>query len=313
MNTLKVGLKNGLQTTWALGKVIFPITLIMTILSYTAVFDQLIHWISPAMHWLGLPGEAAVPLVFANCLNLYAGIGAVLSLDLTVKSVLILAVMMSFSHNLFIESGVAAKVGVRLWVMFAVRIGLAIVSAILIANFWDGGGDMAEYGMLSSSETTDPVGWMIVWSGIEKAIAGIIQLAVIVIPLMIFIQFLKDRQWLKVFSSWMAPITRALGMSSKTSTTLAAGLLFGLAYGSGVMIQAVKDDGVDRRSLYLAFIFLVSCHAVIEDTLVFVPLGIPVWPLLLIRFVVAVILTGAIAFVWNRKRPATKQAKASSY
>jgi len=82
---------------------------------------------------------------------------------------------------------------------------------------------------------------------------------------------------------------------------MAAGLFFGLAYGAGVMIQAVKEDGVSQKDLTLAFIFLVACHAVVEDTLIFVPLGIPVWPLFLIRLGVAIILTLIVGTVWKRK------------
>lgn len=117
---------------------------------------------------------------------------------------------------------------------------------------------------------------------------------------MVVVQIMKDKQWLAVFSRWMAPATRALGMKENTSTTMAAGLLIGLAYGAGVMIQAVKEDGVSKKDVTLAFIFLVACHAVIEDTLIFIPLGIPVLPLLLIRLGVAILLTIAVAFIWNR-------------
>jgi hypothetical protein len=66
------------------------------------------------------------------------------------------------------------------------------------------------------------------------------------------------------------------------------------------MMQAAKEDGVSKKDLYLAFIFLVSCHAVVEDTLVFVPLGIPVLPLLVIRVVTAVVLTISVAYIWNK-------------
>ena len=76
--------------------------------------------------------------------------------------------------------------------------------------------------------------------------------------------------------------------------------MFGLAYGAGVMIQAVKDDGVSKKDVTLAFIFLVACHAVVEDTLIFIPLGIPVLPLLMIRLVTAIILTLIVAAVWKR-------------
>ena len=76
--------------------------------------------------------------------------------------------------------------------------------------------------------------------------------------------------------------------------------MFGLAYGAGVMIQAVKEDGVSKKDVTLAFIFLVACHAVVEDTLIFIPLGIPVLPLLMIRLVTAIILTLIVAAVWKR-------------
>ncbi len=84
------------------------------------------------------------------------------------------------------------------------------------------------------------------------------QFAIIVIPLMMIIQIMKDLKWMDVFSRWMAPVTRALGMNANTSTTMVTGLVVGLAYGAGVMIQAVKEEGVSKRDVTIAFIFL-SC------------------------------------------------------
>ncbi|MDM5315188.1 nucleoside recognition domain-containing protein [Fictibacillus sp. b24] len=301
METLKKGTLAGLKTTWTLGKIIFPVTLIITLLSHTPVLDWLISVLSPAMKWIGLPGEAAIPLVLGNFLNLYAGIGGILTLDsLTVQDVFILAVMLSFSHNLFIESGVAASVGIKLWVILLVRIGLALFSAFMINLLWDGGTEKAQYGFISKPEAA-PNGWgEITLTALEKASLGILQLALIVIPLMIIMQYMKDKGWLNKFSNWMAPAMKLLGMKENTSMTMAAGLTIGLAYGAGVMMQAAKEDGVSKKDLYLAFIFLVSCHAVVEDTLVFVPLGIPVLPLLIIRVVTAIVLTVVVAYFWNR-------------
>ncbi|MEH7390729.1 nucleoside recognition domain-containing protein [Bacillus sp. JJ1474] len=300
LESSKKGIKAGLKTTWTLGKVIFPVTLIVAILQHTPVLPWIIKLITPLMNLIGLPGDAAIPLVLGNMLNLFAGIGAILTLDLTVKEVFIIAVMLSFSHNLLIESSVAAKVGVKLWIIVAVRVGLAIISAIAINLVWQGGSEIAKYGMIPVKEE-ELSGWTaILLDALQKAGLGILQLAIIVIPLMIVIQFLKDLNWLAVFSKWMAPVTKALGMKENTSTTLAAGLLFGLAFGAGVMIQAVKEDGVSKKDVTIAFIFLVACHAVVEDTLIFVPLGIPVLPHLLIRLGVAILLTLIVSFIWNR-------------
>ncbi|WP_313804433.1 nucleoside recognition domain-containing protein [Cytobacillus sp.] len=296
----KKGIVVGLNTTWTLGKIIFPVTLIVALLQHTPVLPWVIKLITPLMNLIGLSGDTAIPLVLGNFLNLYAAIGAILTLDLTVKEVFIVAVMLSFSHNMLIESSVAVKVGVKLWIGVAVRMGLALISAIVINLVWQGGSEIAKYGMIPAKEE-EVTGWLaILMDALQKAGLGIFQLAIIVIPLMIVIQILKDLKWLAVFSKWMAPVTRMLGMKENTSTTLAAGLLFGLAYGAGVMIQAVKEDGVSKKDVTIAFVFLVACHAVVEDTLIFVPLGIPVLPLLFIRLGVAILLTLIVAFIWNR-------------
>lgn len=138
----------GLNTTWALGKVIFPVTLIVSILQYTPILPWIIELITPLMSMLGLSGDAAIPLVIGNFLNLYAAIGAILTLDLTVKEIFIIAVMLSFSHNMLVESSVALKVGVKLWIIVLVRLGLAFISAVVINLVWNGGSEIAHYGMV---------------------------------------------------------------------------------------------------------------------------------------------------------------------
>lgn len=305
MSTFKKGLLSGGKTAWSLSKVIFPITFIVTILQFTPILPWLIELIEPLMGILGLSGEAAIPLVLGNFLNLYAGIAGILSVELTVKEVFILAVMLSFSHNIFIETGVALKVGVKLWVVLAVRFGLAIFSAIMIRFLWNGGGEIAKYGFLPA-ESPEPNGWgEILLLGLEKASLGILQLLIIVIPLMIIVQYLRDFHWLDKLSGWLAPLTKVIGVKPNAAMTLVAGLVIGLAYGAGLMIQAVKEDGVSKKDATLCFIFLVACHAVIEDTLIFVPLGIPILPLLIIRVVTAFVLTMIVAYFWNRSEQKT--------
>ncbi len=300
LQSTKTGFFVGLKTVWALGKIIFPVALIVALLQHTPVLPWVIKLITPLMGIFGLSGDAAIPLVLGNFLNLYAAIGAMLTIDLTVKEVFIIAVMLSFSHNMFVESSVAIKVGVKLWIALAVRIGLAIFSGMIINLVWQGGSERAQYGLVAAKEESVSGVIPILFEALQTAALGIVQLAMIVMPLMIVIQVLKDLQWLQVFSRWMAPVTKALGMKENTSTTLAAGLIFGLAYGAGVLIQAVKEDGVSKKDVTIAFIFLAACHAVVEDTLIFIPLGIPVLPLLLIRLVLAIVLTAIVVKIWNR-------------
>ena len=300
MSTLKTGFLTGLKTTWTLSKVIFPITLLIVILQYTPILPRVIDLVSPIMGIFGLRGDAAIPLVLGNMLNLYAGIAGILSMELTVKEVFILAVMLSFSHNMFIETGVALRVGVKLWVVLLVRFGLAAFSAIFINLIWSGGSEVATYGMAPKVAVL-PEGWIeIILLGLQKASFGVLQLAMVVIPLMVIIQYLKDKRYLQRFSEKLAPFTKVLGIAPNASMTLVSGLVIGLAFGAGVMIQAVQEDGVSKKDATLVFIFLVACHAVVEDTLIFIPLGIPIWPLFLLRLGTAFILTIVVAAWWRR-------------
>lgn len=197
INSMKKGLLVGFKTTWTLGKIIFPVTLIVALLQYTPVLPWLIEAISPLMKLLGLSGDAAIPLVLGNFLNLYAAIGAILTLDFTVKEVFILAIMLSFSHNILVESSIALKAGVKLWIVFTTRFGLAILSAIVINLVWQGGAEPAQYGMIQAEAEQVSGVVAILMVALEKAMLGILQLAMIVIPLMIGIQILKDLEWLK--------------------------------------------------------------------------------------------------------------------
>jgi hypothetical protein len=302
------GLKSGWDTTWVLGKIIFPVTVAVSLLQHTLVIDWLIRLLTPAMAWIGLPGEAAIPLVLGNVLNLYAAIGAILTMDLTVKQVFILAVMLSFSHNLFVESAVCRRVGVSAGLVIGVRMALAVLSAVVIHWLWQGGEAVAQYGLIAPRETA-PDGWIEMGTtALITAATGIFQLAVIVFPLMMGIQMLKDWRWLDRFAEWMVPLMRPLGIEPRGSIIMAGGLLFGLAMGAGVIIEQAKEKGFTKRDMTVMVLFLSACHAVVEDTLIFVPLGIPVLPLLLIRIIVAVLMVLFIAWFW----PAPQHGRWSS-
>ena len=62
-SSIKNGGKIGLKTTWSLGKIIFPITLIVVVLQHTPVLPWLVKLIEPFMRIFGLSGNAAIPLV----------------------------------------------------------------------------------------------------------------------------------------------------------------------------------------------------------------------------------------------------------
>ena len=132
INSAKNGFMRGLTTLWSLTKIVVPVYFFVTFLKMTPILDHISNWVAPAMNLIGLPGEASVVLVLGNFINLYAAIGAITSLSLTIKQITILAVMLSFSHSLFLESAVCKKTGVSLLLVVSIRLGLALVSGLVL-------------------------------------------------------------------------------------------------------------------------------------------------------------------------------------
>lgn len=294
----KKGFQSGLRTSWELTKVVFPIAFLVQVAQFTPLLPFISKAVAPFLSWFGLSGEAAIPLVLGNILNLYAAIGAIQALDLTVKQVFILAVMLSFSHNLLIESALCKRVGVATWAVVLVRVGLAIFSAWAIHLLVPGGGEKVSYAVTMAREAIPTTWWEMGQMALITAIRGVLQLVLIVIPLMMAIQALKDLKALDKLASWLAPLLKPFGIAEKGAIAMASGLMVGLFFGAGLIIQEAKEQQLSKRDVTLIMIFLAACHAVVEDTLIFVPLGIPVIWLLLIRLAAAVLLTWIVARVW---------------
>lgn len=133
------------------------------------------------------------------------------------------------------------------------------------------------------------------------ALNSIFTMAIIMIPLMIIMELLKSYNILQIISNKMEPISRFFGISNKAIFPLMIGLFFGLSYGAGVIIESAEEEDISKKDLYILMIFLIACHAVVEDTLLFVVIGANLWLLLGLRVGVAIIITLFASRILNQK------------
>ena len=84
-------------------------------------------------------------------------------------------------------------------------------------------------------------------------------------------------------------------MSQESAFPLLIGLTFGLSYGAGVIIQSSKEGNLSKKDLVLLIVFLASCHAIFEDTLIFVAVGANGWILFAARLFAAILVTYLIS------------------
>lgn len=130
------GLQKGIETTWILAKAIVPAYLVVYFLAKTPVLEAISRMAEPLLGLVGLPGEAALPLVLGMVVSLYTGIGALAPLDLGAKEATIIAVILSVAHNLPVETAVTRQMGVSVWFALAVRLGLAAALAFIMHLVW---------------------------------------------------------------------------------------------------------------------------------------------------------------------------------
>lgn len=138
--------------------------------------------------------------------------------------------------------------------------------------------------------------------GIIGSIKSIYGIAVIVIPLMIFMEIAKDLKILDGVSKLFSPISKFLGMSNRSAFPLAVGLFFGISYGAGVLIQSMNEDELDTKSVLLVSIFLAACHAIVEDTLLFVAVGASGIIIVSVRLISAFFLTYFSSLYMTKKK-----------
>jgi len=129
--SIKKGFWLGIRTTGMLARVIVPVYFLVALLSRYGGLEQVARFFEPLMRFFHLPGEAALVLVLGNVVNLYAAVGAVSAISLTGGQLTIIAIMLGFSHSLFVESAVVNRVGVPVRITLPLRLGMMVLSGWL--------------------------------------------------------------------------------------------------------------------------------------------------------------------------------------
>lgn len=127
------GFKKGLSLTWELViKVVLPVYILVTLLTYTPVIKWFSEILTPLMQLVGLPGEAALPLVLASFASVYAGIGAVVPLGFDVKELTIIAAMILIAHDIPIEAAISKKTGSPIFPLVTIRFVIAFLVGFFV-------------------------------------------------------------------------------------------------------------------------------------------------------------------------------------
>ncbi|MCX8084498.1 MAG: nucleoside recognition protein [Calditerrivibrio sp.] len=115
-----------------------------------------------------------------------------------------------------------------------------------------------------------------------------IKLFVVIVVLMILYEFYERSKLFELTQKYAKTPMEALGISTNASITMVVGFVLGITYGAGILIKNAMENKMSHKDTVLSAIFLSICHAVIEDTLIFVAVGANGFILFGIRFVLAI-------------------------
>jgi hypothetical protein len=268
-------------------------------LQYTGVLERIAWVLSPIMKIVSLPPEASFALIAGALINIYAGIAVMGTLSLSAWDINIMAVMMLICHNLIVESAVQSKTGVSGLKMTFFRIIAAIGMGICLSF-------ILPEGFKQVSTTMGGKVFSYEQGFLEVLILWVKQTSMLTLKVILIIAainlIIDVMRYLKAFDpviTLLRPLTFMHGLPKKASFMWMAGILFGLAYGSGVLIAEAQTGRVDKDSLVRLNLSLGISHSLIEDTLLFVAIGASLFWVLIPRMVAAAVMVWIYALAMS--------------
>lgn len=290
---IKNALPKSARTCIWLLKIILPISLLVRLLEYSGWLAEISGFLSPLFSLVGLPGETAIIFITSTFGPLYAPIALITSMSLGLREATILAIMCLVSHNLIVESSIQAKTGSSFWGMTILRLSMSFLIAFtlnMVLPEWSG---QTVGKALAATQDTSLKEVLILW--ITGSMSVIITILLIVTGLMILHNVLDEFRLMKKLSDLFAPLMKIFGLPRDAAFLWLVGNVVGLAYGGAIMVEQMQLKKLTQKEGHLLNHHLAVSHSLLEDTVIFVAIGIPALWILGTR------LLFAIAVVWGRR------------
>lgn len=273
-------------------KVMLPISLAVRVLQHVGGIAWLASWLSPVFSYIGLSGDSAIVFLTSIFLPLYPTIAVMATLTLTLREATILAVMCLVSHNLPVECSVAHKTGSPFGQIVAFRIGMSFVSAIVLNLLLPQTDAPFVTFMASGVEATS---WtMLFTQWLSSSLTLVVTILLIVTGLMVMQRVLEEFGWMHRIAHSLSPLMRLFGLPTGCSLLWLTGNIVGMAYGAAIMIDEVEQGRLSRYEANLVNHHLGVSHSLLEDTMLFVAMGISFWWIFLTRLVLAIVSVWAM-------------------
>ncbi|ACL69585.1 nucleoside recognition domain-containing protein [Halothermothrix orenii] len=146
------------------------------------------------------------------------------------------------------------------------------------------------------------------WNGfINEAVTGsvdmVIKIVMIIFPLFIGIEIIEEAGIIKKISKVFKSTLKHFELPETASLPIIVGQSFGLLYGAGLILRYVDDNNFTYKEVTTISVLFAVCHAVFEDTLLFVAIGGNGFIILGMRILLAL----GVTYLYGKIKKQTKQ------
>ncbi len=289
--SIKNSLRSSIKSSIIILKLVIPIYILADILFYYNLLENITFIFEPITSFLSLPNETSLAIVSGIFLNLYAAIAFAAPLGLSPKEWTILAVFLGICHALIVETAIMKKLGISKTFSILLRLfaGLSVgYITTLLPDSW-----FLSNPVLNSETpklaTYDSVLNLLKNSLYESAYLSI-QIIILVSLLIFILDFIKS---LKIIEEYSNKVNSAFSIT--------IGVILGITYGAGILISEYEKNTLTKKEILYIGSFLMICHAIIEDTLLFVIFGANIWVIVTLRVIFAFIFAALCVKFLSKK------------
>ncbi|MFU8770125.1 MAG: nucleoside recognition domain-containing protein [Desulfotignum sp.] len=288
---IRAGLKKGWNGFIWLLKIIVPVSFATGLLVYSGLIYQLDFLLTPVMTWMGLPASGALVIIAGIFTGIYGTVAALSVMPFSMEHMILLAIFTLICHNLIQESMVQGRSGINPFFAAAFRLAAAFVVTLCCAKIMG----VTPQSTAALSQVALPVtdqaftAWLAGWAA--DTLKLVAQIFCIIMPLMVMMELAKVFHAIDFVIRPLRPVLAFLGLDRSCGMLWMTAAVFGLAYGSAVIVEETRNHTYDPQALTKLHLSIGINHAMIEDPVLFLPLGIPPFWLWIPRLVAAVLVT----------------------
>ncbi len=295
---LRQSLKSSLSSGILILKLVVPFYVLADILLYLDLLRPLSFLFSPVTGLLQLPTEAAMALAAGVLLNLYAAVAFAAPLDLSPYQWTILGVFLGVCHSLPVESAIMKKLGISFLYSTLLRVSMAFLTTLpllfISPSLITGKSSGHEVQLATYSSISD-----LLFHSLTGAAILSTKIIALITAIIFVMDLLKRTQYIRNYSQRV-----------QTSFSLLTGQLLGITYGAGILIKEANSGNLQRRDLLFIGTFLMICHSLLEDPLLFVLFGANYWIIIGSRFSMACLAAFLVSrfFIFHQSKKDKKNS-----